>query len=191
MLLILRLRILVVLRWIVSWLIRCSIVKRGLAITLILNWLVLISLVRWKRSTCRVARRLSKNWGCCIINRDWYFLFFALLFRRWSISIVNNNRLSLIHIISSSFSSNAANYAQTETKSHAWIERNHSCTSCKIWGWCVVIAWVITNIIVISINKLRTTNLIVCWTIIAVCAILQITNFLLKLLGRIPWRNVW
>ena len=188
MLLILGLWILVVLRWIVSWLIRCSIVIDRLTITLILNMLILIW---WKRSAHWVASRLSYNWGCSwISNCDRYFLFLTLLFCRRCFSIVNDDRLRLIYNIGSSISSNTLNNAQAEAESHARVERNHSCTSCKVWSWCAVIARIITNILVISTNQLITAFLAVRWTIIVIWTILHIASFFLKLLIRNPWRNI-
>ena len=190
LLLILRLtlRILVELRRIVSRLKRSPIVINGLAISLILNRLILVSLDRRMWSTRWVAWRLGKYWGCRVFNCHWYFLLLVLLSGRRGITIVNDNRLGLINNIGSSLSSNAANDAQAETKSHAWVEWNHGCPCCKIRGR-AVIAWIITNIIVISIYILRTAYLITC-AVVASTAIFHITNFLLQLLIRGPWRNV-
>ena len=187
------LRLLVELRWIVSWL-RRSIVVNWLPIALILNRLVLISLVWGKWSTGWIILRLSKLWWNWVFNGDRNFLFFSLLICRWCVSIINNNRLLLINNISSSVSSNALYNAKTEAKSHAWIERYHCCTRCKIRSCRVIIAitWIITNIIVIIIiswDNLTTTYLD--WgAVVAAGAILSISNFWLVLQICAPSRNV-
>jgi len=181
----LSLRILVELWWIVSWLRRNSIIVNWLTIALILNRLVLISL-RWRKwSTHWVIWWLSKLRGNWIFNCDRNFLLFILLIWRRCFSIIDNYWLLLIDNVSSSFSSNACNNTKKEAKFHAWIERNHSCTCCKIRRITIiiVITWIITNIIIITIitwDNLIAANL-AWWAVVTGRTILLISNFWLIL----------